>query len=266
MRLKSGDPLIFGRAGEEIEALRRANIAYEIVPGVTSALGAAAAAGIPLTHRQASSTLVLTAGHRASGNSMRNGAKFAGAEWTLVVYMPGTNYAENRRQAHGVRFRSRNSLRDYFPGNNSSSAGAPHHGFESSSVAETRISDFAGGRRGCEICRSRSRRNLKLSRRHFEISCEERAPRGAVRHEREEVGQLQVAAETWTPQHVLGWAFDTFGNAVAISSAFGAEGMVLIDIASRVRQNFRLFTLDTEFLFPETYNLMDKWRKVRHRD
>ena len=47
-------------------------------------------------------------------------------------------------------------------------------------------------------------------------------------------------------------------TAVAISSAFGAEGMVLIDMASRVRQNFRLFTLDTEFLFPETYNLMDQ--------
>ena len=45
---------------------------------------------------------------------------------------------------------------------------------------------------------------------------------------------------------------------MAISSAFGAEGMVLIDMASRVRQNFRLFTLDTEFLFPETYNLMDQ--------
>ena len=65
VRLKSGDPLIFGRAGEEIEALRRSNIEYEIVPGVTSALGAAAAAGIPLTHRRASSTIVLTAGHRA---------------------------------------------------------------------------------------------------------------------------------------------------------------------------------------------------------
>src|ERR1700727_3486023 len=48
VRLKSGDPLIFGRAGEEIQALRRARIEYEIVPGVTSALGAAAAAGIPL--------------------------------------------------------------------------------------------------------------------------------------------------------------------------------------------------------------------------
>jgi len=75
---------------------------------------------------------------------------------------------------------------------------------------------------------------------------------------KEEVGKLQIAAEAWSPERVLGWASDTFGDGVAISSAFGAEGMVLIDIASRVRQNFRLFTLDTEFLFPETYNLMDK--------
>jgi phosphoadenosine phosphosulfate reductase len=75
---------------------------------------------------------------------------------------------------------------------------------------------------------------------------------------RENIGHLQIAAETWTPQQVLGWAFSTFGDSVAISSAFGAEGMVLIDIASRVRKNFRLFTLDTEFLFPETYSLMDR--------
>src|ERR1700690_2867960 len=75
---------------------------------------------------------------------------------------------------------------------------------------------------------------------------------------KEKVAELQITAEAWTPEHVLEWAFDTFGNAVAISSAFGAEGMVLIDIASRVRQNFRVFTLDTEFLFPETYNLMDQ--------
>lgn len=94
VRLKSGDPLIFGRAGEEIEALRRANIEYEIVPGITSALGAAAAAGIPLTHRKASSTLVLTAGHRASESSDSDWSRFAGGESTLVVYMPGHNYAE----------------------------------------------------------------------------------------------------------------------------------------------------------------------------
>src|SRR6202162_2018342 len=93
VRLKSGDPLIFGRAGEEIEALRRSNIEYEIVPGVTSALGAAAAAGIPLTHRKASSTLVLTAGRRASENSATEWSKFAEGESTLVVYMPGHDYA-----------------------------------------------------------------------------------------------------------------------------------------------------------------------------
>jgi uroporphyrin-III C-methyltransferase len=93
VRLKSGDPLIFGRAGEEIEALRRSNIEYEIVPGVTSALGAAAAAGIPLTHRRLSSTLVLTAGHRAPGNSDSEWQSFAAPESTLVVYMPGHDYA-----------------------------------------------------------------------------------------------------------------------------------------------------------------------------
>jgi phosphoadenosine phosphosulfate reductase len=75
---------------------------------------------------------------------------------------------------------------------------------------------------------------------------------------KEEVAKLQIAAEGWKPQRVLEWAFDTFGETVAISSAFGAEGMALIDIASRVRQHFRVVTLDTEFLFPETYQLMDQ--------
>jgi phosphoadenosine phosphosulfate reductase len=75
---------------------------------------------------------------------------------------------------------------------------------------------------------------------------------------KEEVGKLQIAAEAWSPERVLAWAFDTFGAAVAISSAFGVEGMALIDMASQVRQSFRLFTMDTEFLFPETYNLMDQ--------
>lgn len=98
VRLKSGDPLIFGRAGEEIEALRRSNVEYEIVPGVTSALGAAAAAGIPLTHRQVSSTLVLTAGHRASERSETEWSGFAGTQATLVVYMPGSNYGEISRR------------------------------------------------------------------------------------------------------------------------------------------------------------------------
>jgi phosphoadenosine phosphosulfate reductase len=72
------------------------------------------------------------------------------------------------------------------------------------------------------------------------------------------VAEIQSIAEGWTPQHVLTWAFETYGNNVAISSAFGAEGMVLIDMASRLRKNFRLFTIDTEFLFSETYGLMDQ--------
>jgi phosphoadenosine phosphosulfate reductase len=80
--------------------------------------------------------------------------------------------------------------------------------------------------------------------------------RGELR--KEDIPRLQIAAETWSPAQVLKWAFETFGESVAISSAFGAEGMVLIDTASRVQGNFRLFTVDTEFLFPETYNLMDE--------
>lgn len=94
VRLKSGDPLIFGRAGEEIESLRRANIPFEIVPGVSSAMGAAAAAQIPLTHRRASSALVLITAHQASGSDGANWSKLAGSGATLVIYMPGHNHAE----------------------------------------------------------------------------------------------------------------------------------------------------------------------------
>ena len=74
----------------------------------------------------------------------------------------------------------------------------------------------------------------------------------------QQIADLQNAAEHWTPQRALNWAFENFGNTVAISSAFGAEGMVLIDMASRTGKDFRLFTIDTEFLFPETYTLMDR--------
>lgn len=74
----------------------------------------------------------------------------------------------------------------------------------------------------------------------------------------QEVEQVQPAAEFWTPQQALSWAFDTFGKDVAIASAFGVEGMVLIDLASKLTPTFRLFTIDTDFLFPETYALMEK--------
>lgn len=104
VRLKSGDPLIFGRAGEEIEALRRAGIPFEIVPGVTSSFGAAAAAQIPLTHRRAASALVLLTAHQASGSEAANWSRLAGSGATLVIYMPGKNYSEiaGKLSASGV--------------------------------------------------------------------------------------------------------------------------------------------------------------------
>lgn len=77
----------------------------------------------------------------------------------------------------------------------------------------------------------------------------------------------QIAAidtETWTAEEVLRWAFQKFGHDIAISSAFGAEGMTVIDMASRIQPDFRLFTIDTEFLFPETYCLMDQIEKRYH--
>jgi uroporphyrin-III C-methyltransferase len=97
VRLKGGDPLIFGRAGEEIETLRRNNIPFEIVPGVTSAMGAAAAAQIPLTHRRASSALVLITAHQASEKDAAERdawSKFVASGATLVIYMPGQNYSD----------------------------------------------------------------------------------------------------------------------------------------------------------------------------
>jgi uroporphyrin-III C-methyltransferase len=94
VRLKSGDPLIFGRAGEEMEALHAANIPYEVVPGVTSALGAAASFAIPLTHRRASSALVFITAHQAEESDTANWTRLAGSGATLVIYMPGHNYAD----------------------------------------------------------------------------------------------------------------------------------------------------------------------------
>jgi uroporphyrin-III C-methyltransferase len=89
VRLKGGDPLIFGRVGEEIEALRQANIEYEIVPGVTAAFGAAAGVGIPLTHRQSSHAVVFLTGQNAAGIEEDDWQKFVSAGATLVIYMPG---------------------------------------------------------------------------------------------------------------------------------------------------------------------------------
>jgi len=64
VRLKNGDPILFGRGGEEMEALREAGIEYEVIPGITSALAAPTYAGIPVTHRKYSSSLAILTGHR----------------------------------------------------------------------------------------------------------------------------------------------------------------------------------------------------------
>lgn len=93
VRLKGGDPLIFGRAGEELEALRGAGIAVEIVPGVSSALAAAAAAQIPVTHRDLASSIVFLAGHHAQGQSADGVIERLSSKTTYAVYMPGYGYA-----------------------------------------------------------------------------------------------------------------------------------------------------------------------------
>ncbi len=93
VRLKGGDPLIFGRAGEELEALREAGIEFEIVPGITAAIGAAAVAGISLTDRRvASQLLISTFSRRPEGNPMNWSAVTPAT--TLVLYMPGPDYTE----------------------------------------------------------------------------------------------------------------------------------------------------------------------------
>lgn len=96
VRLKGGDPLVFGRGGEEAAELRAAGIKYEIVPGVTAALAAGAYAGIPLTHRAHSSAVVFLTGHEDPAKEAGAGldwAKYAQLDATLCIYMGVRNLA-----------------------------------------------------------------------------------------------------------------------------------------------------------------------------
>jgi len=104
VRLKGGDPFVFGRGGEELQALRQAGIEIEIVPGITAALGAAAAAQIPLTHRDVSSALILVTGSGKDSGQIANWPDRLPTNATVVVYMPGRDLASlsARLRASGV--------------------------------------------------------------------------------------------------------------------------------------------------------------------
>ena len=89
VRLKGGDPFIFGRGGEELEALRNAGIQVEVVPGITAVLGAAAGVQVPLTHREISSALIFVTGSSKHSDHLANWPDRLPSNATIVVYMPG---------------------------------------------------------------------------------------------------------------------------------------------------------------------------------
>lgn len=96
VRLKGGDPYVFGRGGEEAQALVRSGVPFRIVPGITSGIGGLAYAGIPLTHRETNASVAFVTGHGADGKTP------GGVDWvslskgaqTLVIYMPVGHLAE----------------------------------------------------------------------------------------------------------------------------------------------------------------------------
>ncbi len=94
VRLKGGDPLVFGRAAEEMAALRRAGVEFEIVPGITAAVAASAQARIPLSDRESSSAIVFVTAQQADGRGPAEIARLASPNTTLAIYMPNGRYGE----------------------------------------------------------------------------------------------------------------------------------------------------------------------------
>lgn len=109
VRLKSGDPGVFGRLAEELDALEAAGVPFEVIPGITAGAAAAASLGVSLTDRRSSSRIVFVSGHHASENERREKPyweSLAAEDATLVIYMPGRDVSAIARDmlAAGVSF------------------------------------------------------------------------------------------------------------------------------------------------------------------